>query len=281
MAFKFYSIAIPIGHYDDISLRALDAFKKVEILFCEDSRKAKKIFNYFNISLPHKVISIPGDKEFSYNFEKVLDNSKSNVWGFISDAGTPGINDPGSNLLKWCEKKGFEIFCLPGASSLTTAIQRTGGFGLPFYFSGFVPKVKKEADKSLENFLQPLNYCKTFICFITKFQILNFLDFLVKNHRSIEIKIIRDITKNHEEVLHNSPENLAKIFKEKIKEKKVGELTVVLEGSPRTTEKKKSLAELETLLTGKPRDASKIISDIFKISTQDAYKKLISIDKHK
>ena len=142
-----YIVGTPIGNLDDISQRAINILKNVSLVACEDTRQTKKIMNKFIIS--NKLISF--NKHNSLNkipkFIAELKSGKSIA--VVSDAGMPGICDPGENIVKRVKSEGIDVFCIPGACAATTALVSSGLPSSKFVFEGFLPKKRIDREKIL------------------------------------------------------------------------------------------------------------------------------------
>ena len=134
-----YLVSTPIGNLEDITLRAINILNKSDYILCEDTRTSKILLQKYDIK--SKVVSNHKFNE-KKNLPKVLDLlKKGSIISLISDAGTPGVSDPGSILVNECIKHKIDIFPLPGPSSVTSAIS-ISGFSEKFFFYGFFPEKK-------------------------------------------------------------------------------------------------------------------------------------------
>ena len=212
-----YIVSTPIGNLDDITLRALEVFKKSDIILCEDTRRSIKLLSYFKI----KKKLIPYHK---FNEKKQLTNiikhfNEGKILSLISDAGTPLLSDPGRLLVNECIKRGIKVVPIPGASSITSALS-VSGFKDRFLFYGFLPKTENELEKVLSDLSQ-----NTFtqVFFIPS----NKLNFYIKNFKKFfldrKILIAKEITKIHETFIRENVNKLS-LFKTPVK----GELTIVI-----------------------------------------------------
>ena len=135
-----YLVSTPIGNLEDITIRAINILNKSDYILCEDTRTSKILLQKYDIK--SKVVSNHKFNE-KKNLPKVLDLlKKGSIISLISDAGTPGVSDPGSILVNECIKHKIDIFPLPGPSSVTSAIS-ISGFSEKFFFYGFFPEKKK------------------------------------------------------------------------------------------------------------------------------------------
>ena len=148
-----YVVSTPIGNLSDITLRAIEVLKQSEYILCEDTRVSKNLLEKFQIK--SKLISNHKFNE-KKNTYKIIEILKSNsIVSMISDAGTPGISDPGSILVNECIKNNINIYPVPGASAVSAAIS-VSGFSDKYYFYGFFPQKNKDLTKDL-NVLSNLN----------------------------------------------------------------------------------------------------------------------------
>ena len=240
-----YIVGTPIGNLSDISFRAVNILKKVSLIACEDTRQTKKILSKFEFS--NYLISF--NKFNSFNkMPKIIDDLKSGKSiALVSDAGMPGICDPGEELIKEAKNNGIQIICIPGPSAALTALVSSGFPSSKFSFIGFLPKKKKEREKL---FLEIKKSEKTIIFFESPHRLkksLNQLKDFCGGQR--EIQVFRELTKKYEEHIGN---NLYEVI-EYINEIEIlGEITIVINGIKDTNQKneldeyelKKELSEL-------------------------------------
>ena len=144
---KLYTISTPIGNLSDITFRAIEVLGKLDYIICEDTRVTKKILTHYKIRnhvklLPYNVFN---DNKLTDKYVKYLIDGKN--MGFVSDAGTPCISDPGYKIVNKCRQLNIEVLTIPGPSSLTSALSISGLPSDSFYFEGFLPKKKRKTDK--------------------------------------------------------------------------------------------------------------------------------------
>jgi len=212
-----YLVPTPIGNLGDITLRAIELLKNSDFILCEDTRVSKILLDKFEIKA-----SLISNHKFNEtkNLKKVIDILKNNkIISMISDAGTPGISDPGAILINECLKHNIEITPLPGPSAVTTAVS-ISGFSEKYLFYGFFPDKEKMIQKELDN-LSSLNFCLVF--FISPKKINKIIPHLNNYFKDRKILICREISKYYEEYIRTDSGNL-KQFKSLPK----GELTIVL-----------------------------------------------------
>ena len=223
-----YIVGTPIGNLNDISQRALNILKKVSLVACEDTRQTKKIMNKFNIS--NKLISF-NKHNSSIKIPKIVKNLKEGKSiAIVSDAGMPGICDPGEDIIKDAKTEGIDIICIPGACAAITALVASGLPSSCFVFEGFLPKRKIDREKIL---LEISNNEKTTIIYESPHRLKKLLgelfDFCGGNR---EIIVTRELTKKFEEHVGNDINSVINFFKDK---EVVGEITLVLKGSKKET----------------------------------------------
>jgi len=219
---KLYIVATPIGNLEDLTFRALKILETVSFIACEDTRQTIKLLNKYKIK--KKLISYYHPRE-SQKIPKIIHLLKEGKdVALVSDAGTPGLSDPGYPLIREAIKAGIKIIPLPGASALTTALSASGLPTNRFLFIGFPPS-KKEGTKKL---LQSLRKEKgTFIFYIPPRKLPLFLNLINEAMGARQVVIAREITKIHEEFLRGTAEELMKMIGEK---KLKGEATVLVDG---------------------------------------------------
>ena len=217
-----YLIPTPIGNMEDITLRALNILKEVEVIFCEDTRVTMNLLNYFDIK--KKLISSHNFNEAN-NKDKLLEYLKSgyNV-GLVSDRGTPIISDPGYELAKFAIEEGYNVVSLPGATALIPALTSSGISPMPFYYYGFLNSKDSQRRKELED-LKKIK--ATLIIYEAPHRInktLIDLGNILGNNRKISIS--REISKKYEEIYRGTIQELI----DQNNEYK-GELVIVIEGN--------------------------------------------------
>lgn len=201
---KLYIVATPIGNLDDINHRAIDTLKSVDLIACEDTRHSKILLNHYKIKNP--LLSF-----HSYSgrakVDKIIDYLKkgSNV-ALISDAGTPGISDPGYVLIKEALDNDFEVIPIPGASAVTTALCASGLPTDKFLYLGFLP-AKKGRQKLLKS-LEHIPY--TIVFYESPHRLLKTIADL-KKYLNDETKIViaKELTKIHETFFRGNLNNIS------------------------------------------------------------------------
>ena len=269
-----YLIPTPIGNMEDITIRALNILKEVEVVFCEDTRVTGQLLKYYDIN--KKLISSHNFNE-SKNTNKLLEylNSGFNV-GLVSDRGTPIISDPGYELAKCAIDNGFNVVSLPGATALIPALTSSGISPMPFYYYGFLNNKDSSRKKELENLK---NIDATIIIYEAPHRIkktLIDLGNILGNNRKISIS--REITKKYEEIYRGTVEELIKQNNEY-----KGELVLVIEGNKKIVEYKNlTIKEHVNLYLDEGNsvmDAIKIVSKERGIKKSEVYDEYHNIEK--
>ena len=240
-----YLVPTPIGNLGDITYRAIEILKKSDLILCEDTRVSSKLLKKFGIKC--RLLSNHKFNE-KKNLSKVIKILKDNqIISLISDAGTPGISDPGAILVQECIKEKINITPLPGASAVNTSIS-ISGFSEKYFFYGFFPSKFKAIENDLKS-LSSLDTCIVFFISSKKFNAA--IPIIKKNFSGREILICREMTKFYEEYLRYKVEEL-KIFNENLK----GELTIVI------SEKKKAKKGSLLLNESDKKDIEKMIKKL-------------------
>jgi len=202
---KLYIVPTPIGNLKDITLRALDVLREVNYIACEDTRRTRVLLSHYGIK-GKKLIPYYEPKE-EKQIPKIVSLLKEENVALVSDAGTPGISDPGYRLVRRCIEEGIEIESLPGASSVTTAL---AGSGLPtdrFTFVGFPPK------KGTRGFFEELKGCPdtTFVVFESPYRVIRTLNVIREVFGEVYMCIARELSKLHEEYIRG---NVSQVIEE-------------------------------------------------------------------
>ena len=225
-----YIVGTPIGNLSDISYRALNIFKNVSLIACEDTRQTKKIMNKFEFS--NKLISF-NKHNSKEKIPKIINNLISGKSiALVSDAGMPSICDPGEDLIKEARSNGINVICIPGPCAAITALVSSGLPSSKFTFEGFLPKKNSEREKIL---LEISANDRTTILFESPHRLKNLLNKLKEicgGER--EILVSRELTKRYEENIGNTIEEVINHFEKK---EVIGEITVVIKGIKKVKQK--------------------------------------------
>ena len=234
---KLYIVATPIGNLEDITLRALRILKEVDLIAAEDTRQTLKLLNHFEISKP--LISYHRHNEdikSNILIEKLKNGEKI---ALVSDAGTPGICDPGEEVIKKAIEENIEVIPIPGACALINALIASGLNTSEFLFLGFLPLNKKLRKEKFEEIKKSE---KTIIIYEAPHKMKNTLQDLKDVINDRKIVLSRELTKIHEEFIRkNINELLDNIDNLK------GEMILIIEGNKKEKKEKKEENELNFL----------------------------------
>ncbi len=219
-----YMVGTPIGNLNDISPRAINILANVSLVACEDTRQTRKIMNKFNIS--NNLISFNKENSFHKITSLITDLKAGKSVALVSDAGMPGICDPGENIVGQAKSQGIEVICIPGACAAITALVSSGISSSRFVFEGFLPKKKIDREKIL---FEISNNEKTTIIYESPHRLKKLLQELFDCcGGDREIIVARELTKKFEEHIGNNINSVINFFKDK---EVVGEITLVIKGS--------------------------------------------------
>jgi len=224
-----YIVATPIGNLGDITLRAIGVLKQVDIIACEDTRHTKILLDHYGIK---KTLT----SYFEHNKQKkgkyILEFlKKGNNIALVSDAGTPGISDPGYRVIRDVIDSGIEVVSIPGANAAITALAVSGMPTDCFIFEGFLPNKTTARKKKLLEFLDTK---KTIICYESPHRLLATLEDIKEVLAHAELAIARELTKKFEEIRRGSAEEMLSYFNQ---QKVRGEFVIII--NPTTTAAKK------------------------------------------
>ena len=219
-----YMVGTPIGNLNDISPRAINILANVSVVACEDTRQTRKIMNKFSIS--NNLISFNKENSFHKITSLITDLKSGKSVALVSDAGMPGICDPGENIVGQAKSQGIEVICIPGACAAITALVSSGIPSSRFVFEGFLPKKKIDREKILSEISKNE---KTTIIYESPHRLKKLLrelfDFCGGDRKII---VARELTKKFEEHIGNDINSAINFFKDK---EVVGEITLVIKGS--------------------------------------------------
>lgn len=274
MSGKLYLCATPIGNLEDITFRVIETLKSVDLVAAEDTRHTLKLLNHYGIKA--KMTSYHEHNKFEKADELVEKLLGGENIALVTDAGTPGISDPGEELVKKCYEAGIEVTSLPGASAVTVALSMCGLSSRRFVFEGFLPMDKKERKEALERIKDE---SRTIVIYEAPHRILKTLKELEDTLGQRRIRICRELTKIHESVMALTLSEAISWFEEN---EPKGEMVVVIEGKdPKEIqeEKEKSWQEMtleehvaQYVAQGfEEKDAMKMVAKDRGISKRDVY----------
>lgn len=283
---KLYIVGTPIGNIRDITLRALDTLKEVDIILAEDTRQTLKLLNKYEITKKCISFNRHTEKEKLEYVKKLLD--EGNNIALVSDAGMPRISDPGEDLVLELIESGYSIEVIPGVTAVTTALALSNLDSGTFTFIGFLPM--KPANR--KEVLKKMKYMEeTIVLYEAPHKILKTLKDLKDTLGNRKIVIARELTKLHEEFRYSEiEEQILKIEEEGIK----GEIVLLIEGEKEGSKKKKEQEIKEQgldLLSNKElvlkyikegqdkKEAIKRVAKERNLNKNDVYMECVEIDR--
>ena len=265
-----YLCPTPIGNLEDITLRVLKVLNEVDIIAAEDTRHTIKLLNYYNIKKPLTSYHEHNKKDKGIKLIEELKNGKSIA--LVTDAGTPGISDPGADLVKLCIEEKVKVIPLPGAVAAITALIASGLDTSSFVFEGFLPQKKKYRDEVLKRiYLEE----RTIIIYEAPHRLKSTISELAEHIKGRKIVIARELTKIHEEFIRGYIEDIIEKIDKEIK----GEIIILIEGKKKKDRVVKNPEELlrKYIKNGiSKKEAVKIISEELNISKNEIYR--LSLD---
>ncbi len=277
-------VALPLGNVRDLSERMRSSLEEADLIFCEDSRKITELCRRASIELRARLKAIPGDTEKDYNWAdelRTLGGEAKVV--MLSDAGTPLVCDPGLSLLRFCQKNNIACEAVPGPSAPILAWQWSGGFGLPFVFGGFAPKVTSSENKKIREFFDAAEGAGTYVFFDSKHQVSVTLAHLKgRGWGEKKLHLARDMTKPHEELVLGTVTSVSEDLMRRIESSApLGELTFILEGSKisKSSTQAPSIDMLLRLRSQGPKQAAKEMAALCGQSVEECYKALVEDSK--
>ena len=266
--FDFYIVPTPIGNLGDMTARAVEVLKSVDLIACEDSRVTQKLLNHFDIHT--KCVSYHKFNERE-RVDFILGEIRSGKRvALVSDAGTPLFCDPGAVLVKELRKNGFSITALAGANALATFLSEVSRGGEDFYFAGFLPKSQSQ----IENLFK--KYAGTdFAFYESPNRILKTLEILKGVRSSAKVAIGRELTKVFEEIIVDDAASVIKYFEENVLKGEIVALVFRDENSADIELDNK----IEALIKKgfKAREISIILSEFFGVNKNEVYKRVLQI----
>lgn len=232
MAGKLYLCATPIGNLEDMTFRAVRMLQEVDLIAAEDTRNSIKLLNHFDIHTP-----MTSYHEFNkydkghYLVQQMLDGKNVAV---ITDAGTPGISDPGYELVVLCREAGIEVTALPGCVAAITALTISGLPTRRFVFEGFLPTEKKELKEALERLRMET---RTIILYEAPHRLVKTLELLKEAFGNRRVSICRELTKKHEQVFATTLQEGLAYYEE---HEPKGECVLILAGADEAQMKRDS-----------------------------------------
>ena len=278
MAGKLYLCATPIGNLEDMTYRVVRTLQEVDLIAAEDTRNSIKLLNHFEIKTPmtsyHEYNKIEKGK-------KLVEKLQSGInIALITDAGTPGISDPGEEFVKMCYEAGIEVTSLPGAAACITALTLSGLSTRRFAFEAFLPSDKKEKQLVLGELESET---RTIIMYEAPHRLLKTLQELLEHLGNRKITVCRELTKKHETAFVTTLEEAIRYYE--MNEPK-GECVLVMEGKSREDIRREEVSKWEEMTIEEhmeyytsqgidKKEAMKLVAKDRGISKRDVYQQLL------
>lgn len=251
-----YLVATPLGNLEDITLRALSTLKACDYILCEDTRHTRILLAHYEIKKPLKSYHKFNEKQRE---EAILHDLKSGLTiALVSDAGTPGISDPGTLLIQRCIHEGIAVCAIPGPCAAIAAISCSGMDTARFQFVGFLPHKQKELTQSLQEIMR---YPGTTICYEAPHRLVDLLTQLKAIAPERPLVVARELTKKFEEIRRGSAAELLSWLEEHPIR---GEIVLLIAGSP-----PEDASQWESLT---PEEHVRFLERTYQISTKEAIK---------
>ncbi|WP_027623579.1 16S rRNA (cytidine(1402)-2'-O)-methyltransferase [Clostridium lundense] len=277
---KLFVVPTPIGNLKDITLRALEILNSVDIIAAEDTRQTLKLTNHYNIKKTLISYHQHNEQGKSDNLIEILKEGKSIA--LVSDAGTPGISDPGSVIISKCIEEDIDFEVLPGATAAITALVYSGMDTTKFLFRGFIPRDNKDRKVVME---EVKDRKETLIFYEAPHRLINTLEFLKENLGQRRIAICRELTKLHEEIMRFTIDEAIKHYKVNNPR---GEYVLIVEGKSEEAIEQEEISKWEGLTIEQhilkymnegfsKKDAIKKTAKDRKLSKSEVYKYSLNI----
>lgn len=270
-----YLIATPIGNLADITFRAIETLKICDYILCEDTRHSLHLLKHYDIQKPLK--SYHKFNEVSQRQKILEDLEAGKVIGLISDAGTPGISDPGADLVKHCIEAKLPVTAIPGPCA---AIQALSCSGLPtdqFKFVGFLPKKAGALKRTLQSLL---SYSGTTICYESPNRLIDVLHVIQEIAPSRSLAVARELTKKFEEVVRGTADKLLEYWQDQsIK----GEIVLMIAPQTEpshdwsTLSPEEHVAWVEKTYAASRQEAIKIVAEMRGVPKREIYNHMVNL----
>lgn len=253
-SYMLYVVATPIGNLSDITIRAIETLKNCDYILCEDTRHSAILLHHYEIKKTLK--SFHKFSEAAKQDDVIEDIKQGLTVCLISDAGTPGISDPGEKLIQECLKNNLKVVAIPGACAAITALCCSGLDTTHFQFFGFLPRKAGELKRSLQELLA---YSGTTICYESPNRLMDVLEQLHELAPDRQLVVARELTKKFEEIKRGSAHDLMTYWKDATLK---GEIVLMISAAPEA-----SSQDWETLT---PQEHVEFIQKTYGVSRQDA-----------
>ncbi|MEI8365753.1 MAG: 16S rRNA (cytidine(1402)-2'-O)-methyltransferase [Parachlamydiaceae bacterium] len=249
-----YIVATPIGNLQDMTFRAIETLKRSDYILCEDTRHSINLLNFYDIKKP--LVSFHKFNESEKQADILQDLLQGRILSLISDAGTPGISDPGMQLIHACIEAQIPVTPIPGACAAITALCSSGLDTTRFQFNGFLPRKAGELRRSLQEILA---YTGTTICYESPNRLVDVIECLQELAPERPLVVARELTKKFEEVVRGVPAELLMKWKDATIK---GEIVLLISGNTTVAQ-----VDWESLT---PQEHVELLQKEYGISRQEA-----------
>ena len=279
---KLYLCATPIGNLEDITMRVLRVLQEVDLIAAEDTRNSIRLLNHFDIHTP--LTSYHEYNKIEKAYVLIEEMKKGKDIALITDAGTPGISDPGEDLVRLCYENGVEVTSLPGACACVTALTLSGLSTRRFCFEAFLPSDKKEKQEVLEELKDET---RTIIIYEAPHRLVRTLKKLLETLGDRRMTVLRELTKKHETAFTTTLSEAVAYYEA---EAPRGECVLVLEGRSRQQMKEEGQAAWKEMDIEEhmqkyldqgmdKKEAMKQVAKDRGVGKRDVYRELVDRDK--
>ena len=274
MAGKLVIVGTPIGNLSDMSPRAIDALRAVDLILCEDTRHTRKLLTHFGIETPAESYHEHNEDEKAPQLVERIEAGRS--FALVSDAGMPLVSDPGYRIVKLARERGIEIEPIPGPMAAVLALVASGIAPLPFTFLGFSPHRQGER---LDFYRRAAELGHTVVVYESPERVIASLEDALSVFGDAEVAMARELTKMHEEIISGP---ITSVLPQLATRDRVhGEITLVIGRAPKAKAEVSTAdinAEFERLRASGMRrnDAVKMVAEKFGLRKNDVYRLLVS-----
>ena len=267
--YDFYIVPTPIGNLGDITLRAIEVLKSVDLIACEDMRVTQKLLNHFDIKT--KCISYHkfNEKERLKKFVEILTEGKKIA--LVSDAGTPLFCDPGSILIEELRKHNVSITALPGANAAVTFLSQNARSGEDFYFAGFLPKSKSQIEGILKRFKNT-----NIVFYESPNRLIDTLEIISDCSPSAKVTVGRELTKIFEEIITGTPQDVITHFEKNILKGEIVALVYAENPEFHTDDLDEKIEKLQKK-NFSAKEISTILSELYGLGKNEIYKRVLDL----
>lgn len=218
---NLYIVATPIGNLGDITLRALEVLRSVDVIACEDARHTLKLLNHYEIKKHLVSLHARNEKQATYKVLKMLEDGRDVA--YVSDAGTPSVSDPGAVLVQEARDAGYKVLPIPGVSALSALLSVAGCFGKAVHFEGFLsPKPGKRKKRLQELIVRE----EAIMLYESPYRMVRLLTDIKEIDEEKRLVVGKEMTKVHEDIIAGSVSRVLEIFLEMAEVK--GEFAVLI-----------------------------------------------------